>query len=131
MFFDDLSFTKNSDLFMGKSININDDGFIYGNMFKDEYKPYKNYSVYKLKGKSDRENLLIKIMEESFIVNDLALYLDINPNDIDVYNYFKKHERLLMEYVDMYENKYASISLNAKKESYNWEKGPWPWEVDK
>ena len=131
MYFDDLTFTKNSDIFMGKSININDEGFIYGNMFKDEYKPYKNYSVYKLKGKTDRENLLLKIMEENFIVTDLGLYLDINPKDLDIYKCFKDHETKLREYIDMYENKYESITLNAKKDNYTWENGPWPWEVDK
>ena len=34
MFFDDLSFDQNLDLFMGKSITLNEDGYIYGNMFK-------------------------------------------------------------------------------------------------
>lgn len=128
MYFDDFSFMDNMNLFTGKSIQLNDDGYIYGNMFKDEYKPYKNYSVYKLKASNDEGNLKLKIMEETFIINDLNLYLDVHPNDMDIYDYFKKHEKMLNGYIEEYQNKYGSIYLNSQKEKYDWTNGPWPWE---
>ena len=131
MYFDDFSFTENINLFAGKSVNLNDDGYIYGNMFKDEYVPYKNYSVYKLKASSDEEILKLKIMEETFIITDLNLYLDVHPNDTDIYNYFRKHERLLTKYTDEYQEKYGSINLNSVSDNYNWINDPWPWEDDK
>lgn len=131
MFFDDFSFDKNTDVFVGKIISINEDGYIYGNMFKDEYKPYKDYKVYQLNPSSEEEALKLKIMEEQFIVTDLGLYLDLHCNDSDVYEYFKKHEKMLDYYTDEYENKYGSICLNGNFEKYNWINSPWPWEMSK
>lgn len=131
MFFDDFSFNENMDTFIGKIVNINDDGYIYGNMFKDEYKPYKDYKVYRLNPSTEEEALKLKIMEEQFIVTDLGLYLDLHKNDNDVYEYFKKHERLLNLYIDEYQNKYQSICLNAIKDKYDWTYSPWPWEMNK
>lgn len=128
MYFDDDSFMDKMDIFVGKSININDKGYIFGNMFKDEYKPYKDYKIYKLKSETEEGNLKLKIMEETFIVNDLNLYLDIHPNDSDIYKYFTKHERILNEYINEYQNKYGSIYLNSQKNYYDWANGPWPWE---
>ena len=113
MFFDDFSFDENTNMFLGKIINVNDDGYIYGNMFKDEYKPYKNYKVYRLNPSTEKEALKLKIMEEGFIINDLNLYLDLNPNDKDIFEYFKKHEKLLNKYISEYENKYQSLCLNV------------------
>lgn len=131
MYFDDFSFNDNLNLIAGKSINLNEDGYIYGNMFKDEYTPYKNYSVYKLNTSNSEEELKLKIMEETFIINDLNLYLDIHPKDNDIYEIFKKHERLLNKYIGDYEESYGSILLNGKSDTYNWINNPWPWEDDK
>ena len=129
MYFDDFSFDENLDFFTGKKIMLNNDGYIYGNMFKDEYVPYKNYSVYRLNGKDEKERLKLKIMEETFIINDLNLYLDIHPNDEDMFNEFKKHNELLEEYKNEYENIYSSLCLSGIKNKYNWINSPWPWEV--
>ena len=131
MYFDDFSFNDNLNLIAGKSINLNEDGYIYGNMFKDEYTPYKNYSVYKLNASNPEEELKLKIMEETFIINDLNLYLDIHPKDSDIYEIFRKHERLLNKYIGDYEESYGSILLNGKSDTYNWINNPWPWEDDK
>ena len=131
MYFDDFSFNDNLNLIAGKSINLNEDGYIYGNMFKDEYTPYKNYSVYKLNTSNSEEELKLKIMEETFIINDLNLYLDIHPKDNDIYEIFRKHERLLNKYIGEYEESYGSILLNGKSDTYNWINNPWPWEGDK
>ena len=131
MYFDDFSFNDNLNLIAGKSINLNEEGYIYGNMFKDEYTPYKNYSVYKLNASNPEEELKLKIMEETFIINDLNLYLDIHPKDNDIYEIFRKHERLLNKYIGDYEESYGSILLNGKSDTYNWINNPWPWEDDK
>lgn len=130
MLFDDLSFDQNLDLFMGQNINLNKDGFIYGNMFKDEYVPYKNYKVYSLNAKDEKEDLKLKIMEESFIVNDLNLYLDLHKNDNEIYREFKKHMNILKELMNKFDEKYNILTLNSNKNYYDWTNGLWPWEVD-
>ena len=131
MFFDDFSFEENIGSLMGKVVNINEDGYIYGNMFKDEYKPYKNYEVYRLNPSTEEEALKLKIMEEQFIVTDLGLYLDLHKNDVDIYSMFQKHERLLNRYIDEYQDKYQSLFVNGNQEKYNWTLSPWPWEMNK
>lgn len=128
MFFDSLDFVDNTDIFVGKIVNLNDDGYIYGNMFKDEYVPYKNYKVYRLNPRNEEESLRLKIMEHTFKINDLNLYLDLHPNDVDIYNYFSKEEKELNNNINEYETKYGSICLNNISKNYNWINNPWPWE---
>lgn len=128
MYFDDFSFNDNLDFFIGKKITLNEDGYLYGNMFKDEYVPYKNYSVYKINGSGEKESLKLKIMEETFVINDLNLYLDLNPNDNEIFTEFKKHLNLLDKYKKEYEDKYSSICITGINNDYNWTNSPWPWE---
>lgn len=128
MFFDSYSYDENFSSFLGKSIYLNSDGFIYGNIFKDEYIPYKNYDVYNLKSNSPEGSLKLKIMEETFIINDLNLYLDLHKDDTDMYNIFKEHKSKLDQLINEYETKYSSICLNANKNNYDWTNSPWPWE---
>ena len=52
------------------------EGLNKGNMFKNEYDPYKNY-IYKVIVKGERDELLLKIQELTFKTIDLNLYLDI------------------------------------------------------
>ena len=130
MYFDDFSFDENSTILFGKSVNLNEDGFIYGNMFKDEYKPYKDNKVYKLNPQSEEEALKLKIMEESFIINDLNLYLDLHKNDTNIFEIFKKHLKILNSYKNEYENRYGSICLGEVLDKYDWTTSPWPWEMN-
>jgi len=61
MFFENIIFDiKDSD---NKKIFNAKEGFIYGNMFKNEYEPYKNYQVAKLESNSEKGDLLLKIYE--------------------------------------------------------------------
>lgn len=131
MYFDNFIFDENVNNMVGKVVNINEDGYIYGNMFKDEYKPYKDYKAYRLNPSSNEDILKLKIMEEQFIVTDLGLYLDVHPDDDDIYKHFKKHNELLNSYINEYENEYGSICLNSNFKEYNWIKNPWPWEMSK
>ena len=128
MFFDDFSFIDNLSLKDLDHENINESGYIYGTVFSNIYKPYKNYSVYSINPSNEEERLKLKIMEEAFIVNDLNLYLDLNPDNEYVYSVFKKHYELLNSYKHDYQNKYGSICLNSQKNSYDWLNGKWPWE---
>ena len=49
------------------------EGFLRGNMFKDEYLPYKNMTYINIRPKSDREAKLFNVMQYSFAINDLNL----------------------------------------------------------
>ena len=108
-----------------------ENGFYLGNIFINTYKPYKNYKPKKINAYSERQKMLLKLQELDFILNDLNLYLDINPNDMNMYDTFKKtaleYDMLKKKYYD----KYQVLELcSDTKNKYTWYKNPWPWDGD-
>ena len=109
-----------------------EEGFLRGNMFANEYKPYKNYSYKKIIPQNKKEELLLDIMELSFAINDLNLYLDLNPYDnkmVELFNNLvEKSCQKEMEYV----KNYGSLEVidNNSSDSFKWIKNPWPWESE-
>ena len=107
-----------------------DEGFLRGNMFASEYKPYKNYTVKKIIPRTKREELLLEIMELSFAINDLNLYLDLHPEDSKMLKKFndlvEKSCKCEMEYV----KNYGALEVidNTSDEKFEWIKNPWPWD---
>lgn len=123
-----------------KNLNINnfnrDNNILYtskeglnkGNMFKNSYDPYKNY-IYKVIVKGEKDELLLKIQELTFKMIDLNLYLDIFPNDINMYKEFKETSELLKKHKELYEKNYGPLCLDNTLyyDNYMWNKNPWPW----
>lgn len=108
-----------------------ENGFYLGNIFINTYKPYKNYKPKKINAYSERQKMLLRLQELDFILNDLNLYLDINPNDMSMYETFKKtaleYDMLKKKYYD----KYQVLELcSDTKNKYTWYKNPWPWDGD-
>ena len=107
-------------------------GLVCGNMFKDEYQQYKNYKPNRLSFKTEREKLLLRILELDFAINDLSLKLDINPDDYELYELFRKYAVELKRLCEDYSKKYEVLNLiddiNGK---YTWIKNPWPWDGGK
>lgn len=104
------------------------EGLNKGNMFKNEYDPYKNY-IYRVVVKGDLDELLLKIQELTFKTIDLNLYLDVYPNDMTVYNEFKSTTEELKKYKEIYEKNYGPICMTDTSfyNSYKWANNPWPW----
>ncbi len=105
------------------------EAFIRGNSEKNTYVPYKKYTYLKLKPENEKEDLMLKLMAYSFIINDLNLYLDLNPNDMITFEKFKKYineyNKLEMDIA----NKYGPLCLKeTTKNNYDWLKNPWPWD---
>lgn len=126
MFFDDIIFNiKDNE---NKVLFDHEDGFMYGNMFRNEYDSYKNYRVAKLDSNTEIGKLLLKIYQYDFALNDLSLYLDLHPEDMDVYKVFKKYTEELREHVDLYEKKNGPMELDESNyNNYLWYEGPWPF----
>ena len=104
------------------------EGFIRGNMFKDEYKPYKNYEVAKIMAKDNKEQLLLKIFALDFAINDLNLYLDLHPQDKEMFDLFKKYIKESNRYKEEYVNLVGPLCLtDVTSNSYSW-LNTWPWE---
>ena len=126
MFFDEIldnNFRHNIDLFTVT------EGFNAGNMFRSEYDSYKNYKVGKLVARNEKDQILLCIYEYDFALNDLSLYLDLHPENMQMYNMFKKINKERQYYVNVYEEKYGPLELDSTEyNEYEWINGPWPFE---
>lgn len=105
------------------------EGFNRGNMFNNEYIPYKHH-YYKVVVRGKREEVLLKIQELAFAVKDLNLYLDIYPDDIECLELFKKYASELKQLQTIYEKEFSPIcalQVTSNKE-FTWVNNPWPWD---
>ena len=104
------------------------EGFMRGNMFNNEYKPYKNYKVKELVATNDKEEQLFRIMALSFAINDLNLLLDLNPNDRENFNTFKSLIKEKNALEQKYIEEYGPLTLEeTTKNSFDWV-STFPWE---
>lgn len=126
-----LNFSDNNNMFLMKNDKLvsSKEGFLRGNMFANEYVPYKNMTYRELRPKTEREELLFKVMEMNFAINDLNLYLDIHPEDRMMYEKFKEYTEKFITLKDEYARKYGPLCLEeTSSNNYNWYKNPWPWD---
>lgn len=106
------------------------DGFLRGNMFQDEYEPYKNLTYFKLNPSNDKERLFYQVMAYSFAINDLNLYLDLHPDNKGMLDLFKKYVKEEKELCKEYVNKYGPLEVNeVMGQKFDWINSPWPWET--
>ena len=125
-FFDLINLTNNN-----VNLTTTKEGFLKGNMFKDEYKPYKNLTFMNISPKNDREAKLWNIMQYEFAINDLNLYLDVHPDNREVLNVLKKNINELKkekeEFIKLYGPLQVCDTLNTD-ETFKWINNPWPWD---
>ena len=109
-----------------------EEGFLRGNMFKEEYKPYKNLTFLKITSKDEKEALLFKVSAFDFAILDLGLHLDLYPEDEEVFDLFKIYISECENLKSVYERTYGPLCLdNTKGIKYSWGDEPWPWDKDK
>ena len=137
MLFEDNDFDINMAFFIpdvdfSRTLNVVSpmEGFLRGNMFKDEYEPYKNLTYFKLSPSNDKERLLYQVMAYSFAINDLNLYLDLHPDNKGMLDLFKKYVKEEKELCNEYVNKYGPLEVNeVKGQKFDWINSPWPLET--
>ena len=137
MLFEDNDFDINMAFFIpdvdfSRTLNVVSpmEGFLRGNMFKDEYEPYKNLTYFKLNPSNDKERLLYQVMAYSFAINDLNLYLDLHPDNKGMLDLFKKYVKEEKELCKEYVNKYGPLEVNeVMGQKFDWINSPWPWET--
>ena len=98
-------------------------GYVRGNMFNNLYKPYRNYSVNEYLPKNEKERLMYEIQKHTFVLNDLVLYLDVNPNDQKVLDKFNEYKDAYNRLVNEYERKYNPLTVNSNELDTT----PWKW----
>ena len=109
------------------------EGFKRGNMFGNLYDQYRNYKPGDLKATSEREDMLMQLQELKFALIELGLYLDLNDNDRNAIKIFNEYQRKEKELCKMFESKYGPLTFDSMeyKNTWTWDNGPWPWEVQK
>ena len=109
------------------------EGFKRGNMFGNLYDQYRNYKPGDLKATSEREDMLMQLQELKFALIELGLYLDLNDNDRNAIKIFNEYQRKEKELCKMFESKYGPLTFDSMeyKNTWTWDNGPWPWEVQR
>ena len=78
-----------------------------------------------------RKELMDKINQYSFAVNEANLFLDTHPFDTEALAYFQKYRELRVEAVKEYAKYYAPLAIDYAvndKTPWSWVNEPWPWE---
>lgn len=119
-----------------------------GTIFKDLNKPFfaadtdiakREDAQQKSEEQIERETMLQKIDEVSFVLDDLTLYLDTHENDRGGLKLFREkseqRDQLKKEFAEkfypltrdclVYGRKESSL---LKADSFSWQSGPAPWE---
>lgn len=80
----------------------------------------------------NRRKLMRELSAYDFVLDELTLYLDSHPNDKNALKMFsqasQKAKELRMRYVQTYGP--LTPSENRSDDTWEWIKGPWPWEND-
>lgn len=112
-----------------------------GTIFKELNKPFfaadivsdKTFSP-QTPQEEDRESLLAKIGEISFVLDDLTLYLDTHPEDQNALNLYKEFSIKRYELKKDFSKRYypltrdCIIECEVKQNGFCWQEGPMPWE---
>lgn len=83
---------------------------------------------------TSRAQLLNKINEVSFAVDDLLLYLDTHPcceKSLALYRQYSQERKTLMkEYAQCYGPLTIDDAIYSDKGSWEWMEQPFPWEME-
>lgn len=107
------------------------EGYSKGNMFKNMYSEYKNYTPARLIPKSEQDEALLNLNQIHFAMHEANLYLDVYPNDTKMMMEFRKlrdnYNKLLYDY----QKKYESLNVNSENINqvpFGWESEEFPWD---
>ena len=104
------------------------EGYLAGNIFKNQYIPYKNYKVRKVNITSEQGEMLFNIANYCFLAHDMNLYLDVFPNNQEALDKFNEYRNKASELTMKYERKYGPLEVSDvdTKTPFNWV-NKWPW----
>ncbi|MDD4808667.1 MAG: spore coat protein CotJB [Bacilli bacterium] len=106
-------------------------GFIRGNMFPALYNSYKTSKPFEIEPINEQAELLTYIDAYGFAAHDIHLYLDVNPTDREMINFFNQFKDERNKVVNQYEQKFGPLNLNSdalNRTPWAWINDPWPWD---
>lgn len=81
----------------------------------------------------ERDELLRHVQQCSFMMTDLALYLDTHPTDADALARFMMHRDMYQQYADAYAARFGALcqkQIGADEGWPAWSNTPFPWEKE-
>lgn len=91
--------------------------------------------VGKEKEQIDREQLMTKITEVGFFLDDLTLYLDTHEKDMQAIHLYDEKVKKYAELRKQFAQEFYPLSrlcipfcIDDKETSFCWQEGPMPWE---
>lgn len=68
----------------------------------------------------------------NFAISELGLYLDTHPTDQEAIDLFNQYVEQYSHAMQQYEQNYGPLNQmsSALSGTYEWTKGPWPWDYD-
>ena len=74
--------------------------------------------------------LMQRIYEASFAVDDIVLYLDTHPDDMNALNYYNYVVQLRKEAEDAYQQQFGPLTTDGVESDSKWTclTDKWPWE---
>ena len=79
-----------------------------------------------------RKELLERINEASFAVDEAKLFLDTHPCDEEAMGYFMKYVQIRKELMREYAEKYGPLTIDdaeySECDQWKWINEPWPWQ---
>ena len=78
----------------------------------------------------DRQKLMLEIKRTDFVLQELNLFLDTHPCSKQALEKFSQFEKMSKQLTEEYERLYGPLtpSVNNNTETWEWIKGPGPWE---
>lgn len=85
----------------------------------------------------EREEKMLQIYQTCFMVDDLRLYLDTHPQDIQARDLLKNNLNRRKQLLREFAQKFYPLTMDCMAEAchtdtdndcYCWQKGPMPWE---
>lgn len=86
-----------------------EEALIYGNIFKDQYRSYKNYVPSIKRPVNDQIALMYMIEAYSGAAHDLTLYLDSHPTEQELIKLQMEYSKKAKELKDQYQQKYGPL----------------------
>lgn len=78
---------------------------------------------------NNRNELLQKIMEYKFAINDMALFLDTHPCDDKALRHHNEYVCEFNKLKEKYEKEFGPLSIETEIDSWcKWTDERWPWE---
>ncbi len=74
--------------------------------------------------------LMQRINEASFAMDDVLLYLDTHPDDVNALNYYHYVTQMRKEAMDAYESQFGPLMVDdvQSTDRWTWLTEKWPWE---